>query len=115
MTTTLSQGVLGLALGAIAIFLVLGFLKFKAAGSNRRLQSMLAQAGVDPRAARSGSAEAITKEIRARCARCQNEDVCERWLAGTVQGGNEFCPNAALLNAVAELRPGGHTKRSTPV
>ena len=110
MTSTLSQVVLGLVLAAIAIFLVLRFLKFKAAGANRRLQSMLARAGVDPRVARSGNTESITKEIRARCARCQNEDVCERWLAGTVQGGNEFCPNAALLNTLAELRHSGHAK-----
>jgi hypothetical protein len=115
MTTTLSQVVLGLALAAIAIFLVLSFLKFKAAGSNRRLRSMLAQAGVDPRVARSGSAESITKEIRARCARCQNEDLCERWLAGAVQGGNEFCPNAALLSALAELPPGHRPQRSAAV
>lgn len=114
MTTTLSQVVFGVILAAIAIFLVLSFLKFKAAGSRRRLQSMLAQAGVDPRVARSGSTESITKEIRARCARCQNEDLCERWLAGAVPGGNDFCPNAALLNALAELRPGVHTRQSTP-
>jgi hypothetical protein len=114
MTTTLSQGVLGLVLAAIAILLVLSFLKFKATGSKRRLQSMLARAGVDPRVARSGNTESITKEIRARCARCQNEDLCERWLAGAVQGGNEFCPNAALLSALAELRPGRQEQRSTP-
>lgn len=109
MTTTLSHIALALVLAAIAILLVLSFLKYKAAGSNRRLQGMLEQAGVDPQLARSGSSESIAKEIRARCARCQNEDVCETWLDGPKRGGNEFCPNAATLNAWAGRRPGRPT------
>jgi hypothetical protein len=36
--------------------------------------------------------------VRARCRRCPVEDVCERWLAGELEGDNGFCPNANVFD-----------------
>jgi hypothetical protein len=102
MTPNLFQFLVAIVMVAVAIFLVSRYLKFKAAGSDRRLRGMLERAGLDPEIARTGDADALRKEIRRRCSRCQAEDVCERWLAGELEGGNEFCPNAGLLDALAK-------------
>lgn len=45
---------------------------------------------------------AIGKEVRRRCRRCLREDLCERWLAGEVEGDNNFCPNAQTFDALKE-------------
>lgn len=101
MTSTLSQILTAIILAALAIVLVWGYLRYKAAGSDRRLQAMLEKVGVDRTIAESRDNEAIMKEVRSRCGRCQTEDVCERWLAGAVEGDNEFCPNAGIFEVLA--------------
>lgn len=101
MNPTLSQFVLGLAMAVVAILLVWRYVKYKRAGSYRRLQAMLEKVGVDPELAGSGDTESIMQEVRRRCSRCQSEDTCERWLAGDDAGDNDFCPNAKVLSALA--------------
>jgi hypothetical protein len=101
MTFSLFQIVIAIVLAAIAIVLAWGYLRYKAAGADRRLQAMLEKAGVDPAVARSGDNESIMRDVRKRCRRCQTEDVCERWLAGAVEGDNEFCPNAGVFDVLA--------------
>jgi hypothetical protein len=102
MTPTVFQIIVAIVMVAVAIFLVSRFLKYKAAGSEKRLRAMLEKAGLDPEIASSGDTEVIMKEVRRRCHRCQTEDVCERWLAGEVKGGNEFCPNARIFEVLAK-------------
>jgi len=64
-------------------------------GSEDRMIEMLKRAGIDPEIAILGETEAAIKEIRRRCQSCENEDLCDRWLAGkVVKGGTSFCPNA---------------------
>ena len=95
------QIVIGITMAAAAIALVAWFARYKTGGADRRLQNMLRKAGVTPAIAASQDAEAIMKEVRRRCSRCQNEDVCERWLAGDERGASDFCPNAGVFEALA--------------
>jgi hypothetical protein len=62
---------------------------------------MLAQAGVDPETIRKGDHEEIMKSVRKRCIKCEAEDVCERWLAGSYTEENLFCPNAQIFRSLA--------------
>jgi hypothetical protein len=93
--------VIAIIMVAVAIALVSWFARYRAAGAERRMTKMLKQAGVAPEIAASGEAEAIMKEVRRRCRRCQSEDVCERWLTGEKAGDNNFCPNARVFEALA--------------
>ena len=101
------QIVIGITMVAAAIALVVLFARYKTGGADRRLQNMLKQAGVNPAIAASKDAEAIMKEVRRRCSRCQNEDVCERWLAGDDTGASDFCPNAQVFEALARPADAG--------
>jgi hypothetical protein len=62
------------------------------------MMQMLARAGVDPEVARRGDTEAIIQDVRRRCGRCRSEALCDRWLAGKVEGDNSFCPNAQIFD-----------------
>ncbi len=75
----------------------------EAAGSARRMLSMMTRIGLSRRVAASKDPETSTimGEARRRCRKCPREDLCERWLAGDVGGGSEFCPNAAIFEALA--------------
>jgi hypothetical protein len=86
-----------------AIALVTWFLKYKASRSERRMMKMLLNVGVDPEIIDEGDQEAIMHAVRKRCRRCQAEDECERWLAGEVEGGNVFCPNANIFESLAAI------------
>ncbi len=90
-----------LMLGAVVA--VLGFRKFKLIASKHRLTRMLSRVGLDPDLADQGDADAIIKEVRKRCSRCQTEDLCERWLADKAAGGNEFCPNAKVFEKLKQV------------
>ena len=65
-----------------------------AADSARRAMGMMKRIGLDP-------SMTIGKEARRRCMRCPRDDLCERWLAGEVKGGNTFCPNAETFRILA--------------
>lgn len=92
-------------LGVVALLLF--FLWYKRSNTERRLRSMLERQGLDPRMVRQGDTKAILDAIRQRCSRCQTEAVCERWLAGDIEGDNDFCPNAQVIKSLAE--PGKQT------
>ena len=85
------------AMVAAAIALFVGYRSYLARNSERRLRSMLEAVGLDPAIASSGEIPTIMKEVRQRCRSCSAEGVCERWLAGEQEGGNDFCPNARVF------------------
>lgn len=103
MILTLYQIYIALFMVAVAIGLFVWFRRSEAAGSARRMKSMMRRAGLDPEAIYQDSPEfrAIMNEARQRCRRCRTEGFCERWLRGIVGGGNAFCPNAQVFNVAA--------------
>ena len=84
-----------------AVFLV-RFSRSNVSSSQRRMQDMLRNAGLDPDIVVHGTNELIIREIRSRCRKCQSEDFCDRWLAGKETGSNDFCPNAGVFQMLAE-------------
>ncbi len=88
---------------AVTAVLFLWFQRSLAAGSIRRMSSMLMHVGLDPAIATRGDLRtmAIMKEARRRCGNCRVEDHCDRWLSGDCQGGNAFCPNARVFRSLA--------------
>jgi len=81
----------------IAAALVTWYLRYKAGSSERRMKLMMQHAGLDPEKVESGEAEAVIRELRRQCRRCQSEDLCERWLAGKESGAIDFCPNVEIF------------------
>ncbi len=84
---------------AVSVAMVVLFLRYKAAASESRMTRMLARAGGDPEAA--GRRGAIPQDVRIRCRTCASEDLCERWLAGGVEGDNSFCENARMFRGLS--------------
>ncbi len=74
-----------------------------AAASVKRMMRMMKRIGLDSGTDALGNPQTMTIgiELRHRCRRCLHEDLCERWLAGKVEGGNTFCPNAETLRILA--------------
>ncbi len=71
-------------------------------GSEKRMREMLKRAGVDSEIAIHGNTEAVIKEMRRQCRSCENEYLCDRWIAGdVVKGGISFCPNARMFRNLA--------------
>ncbi len=87
--------------GTVVIFV--WFQRSEAAASAMRMMRTMTRVGVDPGIATHGDprTKAIIKEARCRCGRCPVEDLCDRWLAGKVKGGNTFCPNARTFRFLA--------------
>ena len=94
-------------IGLVVFMLAVGgaflvwYWKYRAAGSQRRMTQMLTRAGVAPEVINRGDVEAIIKDVRRRCRTCNSEDLCERWLAGKVEGENDFCPNEQIFRGLA--------------
>ena len=82
---------------SVSIALVAWFSRHMAAASGRRMMDMLAHLGLYLEVVRHGDTEAIMRNVRSRCRRCRSEDLCDRWLAGKVDGDNSFCPNAPIF------------------
>jgi len=100
MNPTLFEiGVATLMVG-VSIGLIVWFLRDMRAASERRMMHMLTRAGVDREVAKQGDTETITHDVRSRCRRCRSEGLCDRWLAGSVEGDNGFCPNAQLFRGL---------------
>lgn len=97
MNPTLFEIGVAIFMVAVSVALVVWFSRHVAAASERRMMHMLTRAGVDPEVARHGDTEAIIQDVRSRCGRCRSEDLCDRWLAGKVEGDNSFCPNAQIF------------------
>lgn len=102
MNTSMSQPGLALFMLVVGGALLVWFWRYRAAASQRRMTQMLERAGVAPEIVRRGDVEAIIKDVRSRCRTCDSEDLCERWLAGKVEGGNEFCPNAEVFRGLGK-------------
>ena len=107
MNPTLFELGVALVMLTVTVFLIVRFWRYMAAGSERRMQLMLARAGVAPKLVSRGDSAAIIKDVRSRCRHCPSEDRCDRWLAGEVEGDNSFCPNAQLFRSLA--RSSGQT------
>jgi len=97
MNPTLFEISVAIVMVAVSVALVAWFLRHTTASSEKRMMHMLALAGVDPEVAKQGDAEAIIQDVRSRCIRCRSEALCDRWLAGKVEGDNSFCPNAQVF------------------
>ena len=95
MNPTLFEIGAAIIMVAVSIALIVWFSRYLAAASGRRMRNMLAHAGVDPEVARRG--DAMMRDVRSRCSKCRSEDLCDRWLAGKVEGDNSFCPNAQIF------------------
>jgi hypothetical protein len=102
MTPTLFEIGVALVIVSVTVFLIAWFWRYKALASERRMTQMLTRAGVAPELVRSGDSEAIIKDVRSRCRSCPSEDLCDRWLAGEVEGDNGFCPNAQLFRGLTK-------------
>lgn len=85
----------------VTVSLVIWFLQYKAAGSERRLMRMMEYTGLPQDIAANEKTAGAIEAARRRCRRCQAEGLCERWLEGEVTGENAFCPNAALFRQLA--------------
>jgi uncharacterized protein DUF6455 len=109
MNPTLFQIGVAIVMVAVSAALIVWFARSMAAASGRRTMQMLTRAGVDPEIARHGDTEAIIRDVRRRCIRCRSEGLCERWLAGKVEGDHSFCPNAQIFRTLT-----GSTARSAP-
>ena len=101
MNPTLFEIGAAIIMVAVSIALIVWFLRYLAAASERRMMHMLTRAGVYPEVAKRGDTEAIIKDVRGRCLKCRAEDLCDRWLAGKVEGDNSFCPNAQIFRTLA--------------
>ena len=89
---------------AVIVALLVWFARYLRASSGKRMVSMLMRAGVDPDIVARGDKRAIIEDIRSRCQKCHAEDLCERWLAGKVEGENTFCPNALIFSSLTNGR-----------
>ncbi len=97
MNIPLFQIFIAVLMVGVAFVLIVAFRNYKAAASQRRMESMLRCVGLDPAIASRGDNKAMMKEIRQRCRTCASEDLCERWLAGDENGENSFCPNSSVF------------------
>jgi hypothetical protein len=100
MNPTLFEIGVAISMVAVSVALVVWFSRYVATASDRRMMHMLTRAGVDPEVARHGDTEAILEDVRRRCGRCRFEGLCDRWLAGKVEGDNSFCPNARIFRTL---------------
>ena len=104
MSPTLFEIGVALVMMAVIVALFVWFARYLGASPERRMMRMLMRAGVDPDIAARGDKEAIIEDIRSRCRKCRAEDLCERWLAGKVEGDNTFCPNAPIFSALTNKK-----------
>lgn len=102
MNPTLFEIGVAVFMVAVSVALIVWFSRYRAAASERRLMQMLTRAGVESEVARRGDTEAIIKDVRRRCLRCRSEDLCDRWLAGKVEGDHSFCPNAQIFRTLTK-------------
>ncbi len=87
---------------AVTFALFMWVQRSQAAASARRLTGVMTRVGLDPGIAGLSDPQTtvIMNQARRRCGNCPREDVCDRWLAGSVKGDNTFCPNAQILRSL---------------
>jgi hypothetical protein len=100
MNPTLFEIGVAIVMVVVSVALIVWFSRSMVAASGRRTIRMLTRAGVDPEVARHGDTDAIIQDVRRRCIRCRSEDLCDRWLAGKVEGDHSFCPNAQIFRTL---------------
>jgi hypothetical protein len=98
MNPTLFEISVAAVMVAVSVGLLLWFWRDLGEASERRTMDMLAGAGVH---SVPPANEYIMQDARKRCRRCPSEGLCERWLAGSVDGDNSFCPNAQIFRKLA--------------
>ncbi len=88
----------------VAVAIIVWLQSSQAAASAKRMRGMMMRVGLKPGIATLGEPPtmAIIEEARRRCRRCPREGLCDRWLAGEVEGGNTFCPNAQTFDILTE-------------
>ena len=88
----------------VAVVFIMLLQSSHAATSARRMRGMMTRLGLDPGTVRLDDPRtmALNKEARRRCRSCPREDLCDRWLAGKVEGAGAFCPNAQTFRVLAE-------------
>jgi uncharacterized protein DUF6455 len=101
MNATLFELGVALLMVAVSVALVVWSLRSIAAASQRRMSRMFTRAGVAPEVAGRGDFEAVIHNARSVCRRCPSEGLCDRWLAGKVEGDNGFCPNARAFRSLS--------------
>ncbi len=76
----------------------------QASASIGRMMAMMERAGLNsrPSALDDPRTTTLRNEARRRCRRCSREELCDRWLAGEVEGDNSFCPNAQTFQSLKE-------------
>jgi hypothetical protein len=92
-----------LSMVAAGVALAAWFSKRAASASEKRMMHMLTCAGVDSRFCGQDDAWAIMQVARGRCSTCRSEDLCERWLAGKVEGDNDFCANTQIFRILKRI------------
>lgn len=102
MNYTPIEMVVAIGMLIVAAVLVMTVRRYLAMRSEARMLEMLQIAGVDPGFAADADSQALMKDIRGRCRKCQNESVCERWLVDAGPGKNDFCPNAPIFDRLAK-------------
>jgi hypothetical protein len=100
MNMTMTQAVAAVSMAGIAVILFYVYRRYLAVNSERRMRAMIESVGLDPAIANGGDIQTVMKEVRQRCNSCTTEDVCERWLTGEEEGGNEFCPNSKVFETL---------------
>ncbi len=109
MTPTLFEAMfeinVAIVMVAVTVVIFVWFQRSEAAASAMRMMRMMARVGLDLGISTHGDSrsKAIMKEARCRCGRCPVEDLCDRWLAGKVEGGNTFCPNARTFRSLTGI------------
>ena len=98
MNITVSDWQIAFLLVLITAILVVSFRGMLSSKSQSRMYRMMAKVRVLPSSDKRAGLD--MQEVRARCRRCPAEDVCERWLAGEIEGDNGFCPNADVFDGV---------------
>jgi len=93
----------------VSVGLAIWFEKYRASASLSRRMAMMRRLALDPNIGSRDdpNCEAILRDVRRRCRRCEAEDLCERWLAGEVRRRNSFCPNWRVFRRL--MRKAGST------
>ncbi len=106
MNMTLSDMGTAILFVVVAAALIVWFRNKLSAASLSRMRRMMVNFGLGPdKVAKFHAGTGVdVQEVRMRCRRCPVEDLCERWLAGEIDGDSGFCPNAKIFGGA--VRPG---------
>jgi len=106
MTPTLFEAMfeinVAMVMVAVTIALFIWFQRSEAVTSAGRMAGMMTRVGLDPGRIGLGDRRTtgVVNQAGRRCRKCPREDVCDRWLAGSVEGGNGFCANAQTFRGL---------------